>query len=80
MSSYLVMGTFNPKQIVLQVTPSLSQLQQGLIREDGPVNVGHDCTRQVGSGFLQHIQDEGGGLGVSAWVDDEGSTCGGRGR
>ena len=71
----LVVGALYAKEVVFEVATSLGKLQQIIIREEGPVNVGHDGARQVCSRRLQHVQDGSRGPLISAGMNNERCPC-----
>ena len=73
--THLVMWAFNAKQIILQVTSTLCQLQQLLVIINGAVKVGHDRTGDVRTTCLKYVQDFEWSSLTSSGMDDERGTC-----
>ena len=73
--AHLVMRALNAKQIILQVAPTLCQLQELLVVVYGAVKVRHDRTGDVCTSCLKYVQDFKRGSLTSPGMDDERGTC-----
>ncbi len=69
------MRTLYAKQVILQVAASLCKLEQLIVVEDCPVQMGHDGVGDVCSSPFQDVQDIKGGLFPSPRMDNQRSPC-----